>query len=268
MKPIRIIVAGASGRMGQTIIKKIISNKSFKLIGATEGPGNKFLGSDVSKVIKSKKIGIYITDDIESLFAKADAIIDFTLSKVTLRHAELASKNKIVHVIGTTGFSQRDEKKIILAAKKTTIIKSGNMSMGINILQQVINKAASLFDETFEIEVLETHHKHKIDVPSGTALMLGQSIASGKKKKLDQIKIVSKTGSRKKTQNGKITFNSFRKGNVVGDHKAIFSSKDEVIELSHEALDRGIFATGAIQAAKWGIDKKAGLYSMIDVLEK
>ena len=119
MKPIRIIVAGASGRMGQTIIKKIISNKSFKLIGATEGPGNKFLGSDVSKVIKSKKIGIYITDDIESLFAKADAIIDFTLPKATLRHAELASKNKIVHVIGTTGFSQGDEKKNYSSCKKS-----------------------------------------------------------------------------------------------------------------------------------------------------
>ena len=268
MKPIRIIVAGASGRMGQTIIKKIISNKSFKLIGATEGPGNKFLGSDVSKVIKSKKIGIYITDDIESLFAKADAIIDFTLPKATLRHAELASENKIVHVIGTTGFSQRDEKKIILAAKKATIIKSGNMSMGINILQQVINKAASLFDETFEIEVLETHHKHKIDAPSGTAIMLGKATASGKNKKLENVMKINRTNTIGKNIKNKIVMSSFRKGNVVGDHKAIFSSKDEVIELSHEALDRGIFATGAIQAAKWGINKKAGLYSMIDVLEK
>ena len=142
------------------------------------------------------------------------------------------------------------------------------MSMGINILQQVINKSSSLFNESFNIEVLETHHKHKIDAPSGTALMLGQSIASGKKKKLDKIKIISKVGNRKKTQNGKIIFNSFRKGNVVGDHKVIFSSKDEVIELSHEALDRGIFATGAIQAVKWGVNKRAGLYSMIDVLEK
>ena len=268
MKPIRIIVAGASGRMGQTIIKKIISNKSFKLIGATEGPGNKFLGSDISKVIKSKKIGIYITDDIESLFAKADAIIDFTLPKVTLKHAELASKNKIVHVIGTTGFNKVDEKKISLASKKAIIIKSGNMSMGINILQQVINKSSRLFNESFNIEVLETHHKNKIDAPSGTALMLGASIAAGKEKKLDKVKIISKVGKRKKAQNGKITFNSFRKGNIVGDHKVIFSSKDEVIELSHEALDRGIFATGAIQAVKWGVNKKAGLYSMIDVLEK
>jgi len=268
MKPIKVIVAGASGRMGQTIIKKIISNKSFELIGATEGSGNKFLGSDISKVIKSKKIGMIITDDIAPLFAKADAIIDFTTPKATLRYAKLASKNKIVHVIGTTGFSQREEKDIILAAKKAIIIKSGNMSMGINILQQVINKASSLFNETFKIEVLEIHHKYKIDAPSGTALMLGQSIASGKKKKLDRIKTVSKVGNRKKTQNGKITFNSFRRGDVVGDHKVIFSSKDEVIELSHEALDRGIFATGAIQAAKWGVNKKAGLYSMIDVLEK
>ena len=142
------------------------------------------------------------------------------------------------------------------------------MSMGINILQQVINKSSSLFNESFNIEVLETHHKYKIDAPSGTALMLGESIAAGKKKKLNKVKIISKVGNRKKTQNGKITFNSFRKGNVVGDHKVIFSSKDEVIELSHEALDRGIFATGAIQAVKWGVNKRAGLYSMIDVLEK
>jgi len=266
MKPIRIIVAGASGRMGQTIIKKIISNKSFKLIGATEGPGNKFLGSDVSKIIKSKKIGIYITDDIESLFAKADAIIDFTLPKATLRHAELASKNKIVHVIGTTGFSQRDEKKIILAAKKATIIKSGNMSMGINILQQVINKAASLFDETFEIEVLETHHKHKIDAPSGTAIMLGKAAASGKNKKLENVMKINRTNTIGKNIKNKIVMSSFRKGETIGDHEVIFSSNDETIKIQHIAENRGIFANGALQAVKWGMDKGPGLFSMTDVL--
>lgn len=268
MRPIKIIVTGASGRMGQTIIKKVLSNRSFRLVGATEGPENKFLGSDISEVIKSKKTGKIITDDIESLFAKADAVIDFTLPLASLKHAQMASKYKIVHVIGTTGFSRNDEKKISLAAKRATIIKSGNMSMGINILQQIANQTSRLFNETFNIEVLETHHKHKIDAPSGTALMLGQSIADGKNEKLDKLKTVSKVGMRKQTKKGKITFNSFRKGNVIGDHKIIFSSKDEVIELSHEALDRGIFATGAMQAALWGINKRAGLYSMIDVLEK
>ena len=173
-----------------------------------------------------------------------------------------------MHVIGTTGFSTAEEKKIILASKKAIIIKSGNMSIGINILQQIVNRASSLFNDTFNIEVLETHHKHKIDSPSGTALMLGKAIANGKNKSLEKIKIIGKVGSRKKSQNDKITFNSYRKGKVIGDHKVIFTSKDEVIELSHEALDRGIFATGAIQAAKWGVKKKAGLYSMIDVLEK
>ena len=268
MKPIKIIVAGASGRMGQTIIKKVLSNKSFELIGATEGPGNKFLGSDISELFKSKKTGKIITEDIEPLFAKADAIIDFTLPIASLKHAMMAAKYKIVHVVGTTGFSQNDERKILLAAKKTAIIKSGNMSMGINILQQVVSKTSRLFNETFNIEVLETHHKNKVDAPSGTALMLGQSIADGKNRKLNNLKTISKVGHRKKTKKGKITFTSFRKGNVVGDHKVIFSSKDEVIELSHEALDRGIFATGALQAALWGVNKKAGLYSMIDVLEK
>ena len=268
MKPIKIIVTGASGRMGQTIIKKILINKSLKLIGATEGSKNKFLGSDISALIKSKKTGIIITDKIEPLFAKADAVIDFTIPIATLNYAEMAAKYRIVHVIGTTGFSPSDEKKIGLAAKKATIIKSGNMSMGINILQQVINKTTSLFNDSFNIEILETHHKNKIDAPSGTALMLGDSIANGRNQKLDKLKVISKVGNRKKTKKGKITFNSFRKGNVIGDHKIIFSSKDEVIELSHEALDRGIFATGAIQAALWGINKKAGLFSMIDVLGK
>ena len=268
MKPIKVIVVGASGRMGQTILKKIISDKSLKLVGATEANNNKYLGIDVGKMIKSKKIGIDITDDIEHIFSKADVVIDFTLPKVTMRHVELASKNKIVHVIGTTGFSTAEQKKIILASKKAIIIKSGNMSIGINILQQIVNRASSLFNDTFNIEVLETHHKHKIDSPSGTALMLGKSIANGKNKSLEKIKIIGKVGSRKKSQNDKITFNSYRKGKVIGDHKVIFTSKDEVIELSHEALDRGIFATGAIQAAKWGVKKKAGLYSMIDVLEK
>ena len=268
MKLIKVIVVGATGRMGQTILKKIISDKSFKLVGATEVSNSKYLGIDVSKIIKSKKIGIDITDNIEKLFSKADVVIDFTLPEVTIKHAELASKNKIVHVIGTTGFSKAEEEKIILASKRAIIIKSGNMSIGINILQQIVNKASSLFNDTFNIEVLETHHKHKIDSPSGTALMLGKSIANGKNKSLEKIKIIGKVGSRKKSQNDKITFNSYRKGNIVGDHKVIFTSKDEVIELSHEALDRGIFATGAIQAAKWGVKKKAGLYSMIDVLEK
>ena len=268
MKPIKIIVTGASGKMGRTIIKKVLSNKAYKLIGATEGPGNKFLGCDISELIKSKKTGKIITDDIEPLFAKADAVIDFTLPIASIKYTKMAAKYKIVHVIGTTGFSKSDEKKISLAAKKAIIIKSGNMSMGINILQQVVSRASRLFNETFHIEVLETHHKHKIDAPSGTALMLGQSIADGKNKKLDKLKTISKVGNRKKTTKSKITFNSFRKGNVIGDHKIIFSSKDEVIELSHEALDRGIFATGALHAVSWGINKKAGLYSMIDVLEK
>ena len=268
MKKIKVIVTGASGRMGTQIAKRLIQDKSFTLFGATESVGHPSIGKDIGQVLKIKKTGILITDNIIELFAKADAVIDFTVPKATLEHAKYSAQARIVHVIGTTGFSKRQLRKIDFAAQHATIIKSGNMSLGINLLESIVKIASSKLDSSFDIKINETHHKHKIDAPSGTALMLGQSIASGKKKKLDQIKIVSKTGSRKKPQNGKITFNSFRKGNVVGDHKAIFSSKDEVIELSHEALDRGIFATGAIQAVKWGINKKAGLYSMIDVLEK
>ena len=266
MKPIKIIVTGATGRMGQIIIKKIISDKSFKLIGATEAPNNKFIGADLSKILKIRKTNLKITNSAVSLFAKSDVVIDFTLPKATMENIKLSVKSKIVHIIGTTGFTKAQEKKINEAAKKAIIIKSGNMSMGINILQQVISKAASLFNDSFNIEVLETHHKNKLDAPSGTALMLGQSIATSKRKNLEKIKVIGKVGSRKKTQQDKILFNSYRKGKVVGDHKVIFSSKDEIIELNHKALDRGIFATGAIQAAKWGIKQKPGLYSMLNVL--
>ena len=266
MKKIKVVVTGASGRMGQTIIKKVLGDKNLKLIGALEVSGHKNIGQDLGKILKTKKIGIKISDNIVDLFAKTDSVIDFTTPNATVEHAKYAAQARIVHVIGTTGLSNIQSKKIVYASKHATIIKSGNMSLGVNLLETLVKKAASKLDTSFSIQINEEHHKHKIDAPSGTALMLGSAAAKGKNIKLDRIKKISKINTKGKATKGKIVFSSFRKGETVGNHEVIFSSPDETVSLRHKANDRGIFAAGAIYAVKWGQKKKPGLFSMVDVL--
>ena len=257
MSKVNLAISGCMGRMGQQLVKSSRVNKNFKLTTLTE-----------NRLIKKKISRIKPSLNNENSFKNVDLIIDFTVPKCTFEILKIASKLKKRVVIGTTGFTKKEENLIKKFSKKIPILKAGNMSLGINLLMYLTEIASKSLGSDFLSKVYEVHHKHKIDYPSGTALMLGDSIANGRNQKLDKLKVISKVGNRKKTKKGKITFNSFRKGNVIGDHKIIFSSKDEVIELSHEALDRGIFATGAIQAALWGINKKAGLFSMIDVLGK
>ena len=266
MKKIKVVVTGASGRMGQTVIKKVINDKSLKLIGATEIAGHKNIGLDLGKVLKVKKIGIKISENILPLFAKTDVVIDFTLPKATLEHVKIAAQARIIHVIGTTGFNNNQLKKIKYAAKHATIIKSGNMSLGVNLLEKLITQAASKLDTSFDIEVNEIHHKHKIDAPSGTALMMANAAAKGRNVNLEKVKKISRINTKGGRQKNKIVLSSFRKGKVVGNHEVVFSSADEIITLEHSALDRRIFASGAIHAAKWGYGKNPGLFTMADVL--
>ena len=266
MKKIKVVVTGATGRMGQAIISKVLKDKNLKLIGALEISGHKNIGQDIGKILITKNIGVKVTDNIINLFAKTDVVIDFTLPEATVEHSKYAAQARIVHVIGTTGFNNNQLKKIEYASKHATIIKSGNMSLGVNLLESLVRQTASKLNNTFDIEVDEVHHKHKIDAPSGTALMLGNAAAEGRNRSLERVKKINKLNKKAKKEKNKIVFSSFRKGMVVGEHDISFSNQDEIISLSHKALNRGIFASGAIHAAKWGHGKKPGLFSMTDVL--
>jgi 4-hydroxy-tetrahydrodipicolinate reductase len=255
MKKINLSVTGCMGRMGQQIIKSSNKKKEFKLVSLTE-----------NKVINKKISGIKLSlNDIES-FKKTDVIIDFTVPKCTLEVLKLAAKLKKRVVIGTTGFNKREEVLIKKFSKIIPILKAGNMSLGVNLLMYLTEIASKSLDNSFLSKVYEVHHKHKIDYPSGTALMLGKGIADGKNKNLSSM--IGKKFLNKKQfpYSKKINFNSIRKGEVIGEHEVSFSSGKEIIKLNHESFDRALYSEGALTAAKWLMKKKAGLYSMRDLL--
>jgi 4-hydroxy-tetrahydrodipicolinate reductase len=257
MSDMRLIVAGASGRMGRTLVRAIAETKGVTLCGALEREGSPMLGRNASDLAGVGGQDILVTDDTERLMRHADGIIDFTAPHATAEHARLAAKAGIVHIIGTTGLSADDEATIAEAAKRAVIVKSGNMSLGVNLLAALVKRVAKTLDEDFDIEV---------DAPSGTALMLGRAAADGRGVTLDQRSIRSRDGHTGARQAGDIGFATLRGGTVVGDHTVIFAGPAERIELSHRAEDRMIFARGAVKAALWANGKKPGLYSMADVL--
>jgi len=255
MKKINLAITGCMGRMGQQLIKSSKSDKNFKLVALTE-----------NRVINKKISGIKPELNSENAFKKANVIIDFTIPKCTLEVLEIASKLKKRVVIGTTGFSKKEENIIKKYSSKIPILKAGNMSLGINLLMYLTEIASKSLEDNFLSKVFEVHHKHKKDHPSGTALMLGKGIAVGKKK--DFYKLMGKKYLNKKSfpYSKKINFNSIRKGEIVGNHKVLFSSGKETITLDHEAFDRALYSEGALTAAKWLMSKKPGLYSMRNVL--
>jgi len=255
MKKINLAITGGLGRMGQQLIKSSKSAKNFKLVSITE-----------NRNISKKVSGLRSQLNSESAFKNANIIIDFTIPKCTLEVLKIASKLKKRVVIGTTGFSKKEENLIKKYSRKIPILKAGNMSLGINLLMYLTEIASKSLEDNFLSKIFEVHHKHKKDHPSGTALMLGKGIAVGKKK--DFYKLTGKKYLNKKTfpYSKKINFNSIRKGEIVGNHKVLFSSGKETITLDHEAFDRALYAEGAFAATKWLISKKPGLYSMRDVL--
>ena len=255
MKKTNLAITGCMGRMGQQIIKSIKKDKNFKLVTITE-----------NKIINKKINGIKISLNTELAFKKADVIIDFTIPKCTFQVLKIASKLKKRVVIGTTGFSKKEENLIKKFSKKIAILKAGNMSLGINLLMYLTEIASNSLGKKFLSKVSEVHHKHKKDYPSGTALMLGKGIATGKNK--DFYSLIGKKYLNKKTfpYGNKINFNSFRKGEVIGEHEVKFSSGKEIITLNHEAFDRALYSEGALSAAKWLMKKKTGLYSMRDLM--
>mgnify|MGYP001263891250 CR=1 FL=1 len=255
MKKINLVITGCMGRMGQQIIKSAKSDSNFKIVALTE---NRIINKKIQKIKPS-------LNTIEA-FKKANLIIDFTVPKCTFEVLKIASKLKKKVVIGTTGFSKKEEKLIKMYARKIPILKAGNMSLGINLLMYLTEIASKSLGNNFLSKVFEIHHRHKKDHPSGTALMLGKGIAIGKKKNF--YKLIGKKYLNKKTfpYAKKINFNSLRKGEIIGEHEVKFSSGKEIITLNHEAFDRALYSEGALTAAKWLIKKKPGLYSMRDML--
>ncbi len=266
MSDMKLAIMGASGRMGRELVRAVHESDGCVVAGGTEAPGAQAVGHDLGELAGIGALGVSVTDQPLELFAGIDGILDFTAPKATISFVELAAQARIVHVMGTTGFSADDEKKIEVAARHATIIKAGNMSLGVNLLAALTKKVAEALDEDFDIEILEMHHRHKVDAPSGTALMLGEAAAVGRGIDLEKRSVRSRDGQTGARKRGDIGFATLRGGSVVGEHTVIFAAEGERLELTHKAADRGIFARGGVKAALWGKGKPPGLYSMTDVL--
>lgn len=262
-----VVVAGAAGRMGQTLLRAIHAAEGMKIHAALEREGSAALGKDAGEIAGIGTIGIPVTSDPLQAFLHADAVIDFTSPASTVEFAALAAQARIVHVIGTTGCSPDDVAKIRAAARHARIVMSGNMSLGVNLLSVLVRQAAAaLSAKGWDIEVLEMHHNRKVDAPSGTALLLGSEAAKGRGIALGDHSVRVRDGHTGPREEGTIGFATLRGGGVVGDHSVIFASDTEMVTLSHRANDRSLFAQGALAAARWALDKKPGFYDMLDVL--
>jgi 4-hydroxy-tetrahydrodipicolinate reductase len=266
MSDMRLIVAGAGGRMGRTLIHAIAATKGVALAAAVDVPGSAVIGRDAGELAGLGKNGVEVASNLEPLLAGADGLLDFTIPAATVAFTELAARRGMVHVIGTTGLSGENENLIEQASRRAVIVKSGNMSMGVNLVAALVKRVAQTLDDEFDIEIVEMHHNKKIDAPSGTALMLGRAAAAGRKIDLAQHSVRGRDGHTGGRCPGDIGFAALRGGSVVGDHTVIFAGPAERIEVSHRAEDRMIFARGALRAALWARGQKPGLYSMADVL--
>ncbi|EBA14791.1 dihydrodipicolinate reductase [Roseobacter sp. SK209-2-6] len=261
-----IVITGASGRMGQMLIKTVLESDKAHLAGVVEREGHDWVGRDVGEAMGGAAIGVTVTDDPLEAFAKAQAVIDFTAPEATLAFSKLAAQARAVHVIGTTGMNEEQIAQLEPASRHATIIRAGNMSLGVNLLVQLTKKVAAALDEDFDIEVIEAHHHHKVDAPSGTALMLGEAAAEGRGVKLTDVSDSGRDGITGARKRGDIGFSAIRGGDIVGEHDVLFAAAGERIVLRHMATDRAIFARGALKAALWGQDKAPGEYDMLDVL--
>jgi 4-hydroxy-tetrahydrodipicolinate reductase len=263
----KLVVVGAAGRMGQTLIRLIHAIDGVTLHAAVERPGSPFVGKDAGEIAGLGANGVIIGDDPLAAFLHAEGVLDFTSPAGTVEFAALAAQARIVHVIGTTGCSADDDAKIAAAARHARVVKSGNMGLGVNLLSVLVEQAARALDPAdWDIEVLEMHHKRKVDAPSGTALLLGDAAAKGRGVDLASHSVRVRDGHTGPREQGTIGFATLRGGSVVGEHSVIFAGEGETVTMSHSATDRSIFGRGAVKAALWARDKKPGLYSMLDVL--
>ena len=261
-----VVIAGVSGRMGQMLVDEVSASDKLRLIGAIERPGHDWVGRDLGEVMDRAPLGFVVTDDALEAIAPAQVVIDFTTPKATLAHAELTAQARAVHVIGTTGFTDEQLAKIEAAARHATVIRAGNMSLGVNLLVQLTRQVAKALDAEYDIEIVEAHHRHKVDAPSGTALMLGEAAAEGRGVLLSEVSARGRDGITGVRTTGEIGFSAIRGGDIVGEHDVIFAAPGERIVLRHLATDRRIFARGAVKAAIWGQGKGNGSFDMLDVL--
>lgn len=262
-----LIVVGAAGRMGQALIRTIAEIDGVHLTGAIERTGSEALGRDAGELAGLGVNGVLITDDALPVFAQAEGVLDFTAPAATLEFADLAAQARIVHVIGTTGMDDSHEARLHAASRHARIVKSGNMSLGVNLLSVLVRQAARALEAAdWDIEVLEMHHRHKVDAPSGTALLLGEAAAEGRKIALAEHSVRVRDGHTGPREAGSIGFATLRGGSVIGEHSVLLAGEGETVELTHRATDRAIFARGAVRAALWARSQKPGYYSMLDVL--
>jgi len=266
MADMRLVILGAGGRMGRTLVKTIADTPGATVVGAVEQAGSPLIGEDASVLAGLPASGVKLTADLKALLAGADGILDFTVPAATVAACALTAAAGIVHVVGTTGLSADDMGKLKAASARATIMQAGNMSLGVNLLAAVVRRVARALDEDYDIEIVEMHHNKKIDAPSGTALMLGQAAAQGRQVDLDKRSARGRDGITGARKRGDIGFAALRGGTVVGEHSVVFAGPAERVELTHRAEDRALFARGAVKAALWARGKPPGLYSMADVL--
>ncbi len=262
----KIGVVGCAGRMGRMVLQTIAETQDCEITGGTEAKGNPAVGRDVGVLAGLGALGVTVGADPVELFAHADAVIDFTAPAASAVHAELAAQSMAVHVIGTTGLSEAQQAVIEKAALHTAVVQAPNMSLGVNLLLDLVERVAGILEPDYDIEIVEMHHRHKVDAPSGTALALGRAAAAGRRVELDSVAQKVRDGVTGERKRGDIGFATLRGGDVTGEHTVIFATPGERVELSHKASSREVFARGAVKAALWARGKPAGLYTMKDVL--
>ena len=261
-----VVITGASGRMGQMLIAEVRGSKALRLHGCLERPGHPWVGRDLGEAMGGAANGVPVGDDALEMFKDAGAVIDFTTPEASVAHAAIAAQARLVHVIGTTGFTDDQIASLTAAARHATQIRAGNMSLGVNLLVQLTRQVAAALDVSYDIEIVEAHHRHKVDAPSGTALMLGEAAAEGRGVRLETVSDRGRDGITGARREGAIGFSAIRGGDVVGEHDVIFAADGERIVLRHIATDRRLFARGAVRAAIWGQGRQPGAYDMLDVL--
>ena len=265
-EPIRTAVMGASGRMGQMLVAAVDANPRVVLSGVTERAGHDWIGRDLGECMGGAARGIIVADDPLDVFASAQAVLEFTAPAATVAHAELAAQARAAFIVGTTGLTDEDIVRLEAASRHAPIVRAGNFSLGVNLLTVLTRKVAAALDEEYDIEIIEMHHRYKVDAPSGTALMLGEAAAAGRGVALADVSDRGRDGMTGARKPGDIGFAALRGGDVIGEHEVIFAGAGERIALRHSASDRQLFARGAVRAAIWAFHQKPGTYDMLDVL--
>lgn len=263
----KLAIAGAAGRMGQALIRAAAQNRGFEIAGGTERPGAAALNKDLGELAGIGPIGAAAIAEAQTAAAQADVWLDFSAPAATIAAlGAIAATPVRAAILGTTGLSDEQETAIAQAAERFAIVRSGNFSLGVNLLAALVEEAARRLDQSWDIEIAELHHRRKIDAPSGTALLLGEAAARGRNAALKDLRLAPRDGMTGPRKDGAIGFASLRGGGAVGDHHVLFAAERETLTLSHTALDRAVFADGALEAARWAMDRPPGLYSMRDVL--